>query len=165
MKPFNDPHTIYSDIYAGFFDRLNAIYAAMDRAYDKTARHYRFHCTGCDDTCCLTRFYHHTYLEYGYLMKGMHALDDHVQVTVRKKARETALAMDEAEDKGGHVRCMCPLNDNGKCILYDFRPMICRLHVIPHILRPPHQPPKTGPGCAVFERRCGTPKQVLLDCA
>ncbi|MBF0573595.1 MAG: hypothetical protein HQK69_07535 [Desulfamplus sp.] len=32
---------------------------------------------------------------------------------------------------------MCPLNQDGKCILYKYRPMICRLHGIPHELVKP----------------------------
>ena len=29
---------------------------------------------------------------------------------------------------------MCPLNENSSCVLYEFRPMICRIHGVPYEL-------------------------------
>ena len=60
---------------APFMDRLETVYAAMDRKYEEAATYYGFHCTGCKDNCCRTRFYHHTLLEYLHLMKGYDSLD------------------------------------------------------------------------------------------
>jgi Fe-S-cluster containining protein len=42
---------------------------------------------------------------------------------------------------------MCPLNSNGLCQLYKFRPMICRLHGIPHELKKTGAEPVRHPGC------------------
>lgn len=50
---------------------------------------------------------------------------------------------------------MCPLNAEDRCQVYAHRPMICRLHGIPHELRFPGRPPQQNPGCEEFHRRCG----------
>ena len=50
---------------------------------------------------------------------------------------------------------MCPLNLDEMCILYPYRPMICRLHGIPHELKRPEQKTIYGPGCETFDHRCG----------
>jgi Fe-S-cluster containining protein len=51
---------------------------------------------------------------------------------------------------------MCPLNLAGRCRLYEFRPMICRLHGVAHELHPPGRPVVIGPGCAEYERCRGS---------
>jgi Fe-S-cluster containining protein len=56
---------------------------------------------------------------------------------------------------GSDARSLCPLNSEGRCVLYADRPMICRLHGIPHELRRPGQPAQRSPGCGEFNRRCG----------
>ena len=61
------------------------------------------------------------------------------------------------------VRLWCPLNDDGLCTLYHFRPMICRLHGIPHELQKPGQSPVYGPGCETFDRRCGHKGYLKFD--
>ena len=58
---------------------------------------------------------------------------------------------------------MCPLNREGRCLLYAFRPMICRLHGIPHELRPPGRPVSYGPGCRLFSERHGRQPYVAFD--
>jgi hypothetical protein len=56
-------------------DRVGGpFYADMDRAYAEVADRYGFHCNGCADSCCLTRFYHHTLLEYLYLAEWVRGL-------------------------------------------------------------------------------------------
>ncbi len=42
----------------------------MDLKYKEAADYYGFDCTGCEDNCCFTRFFHHTLLEYLYIMEG-----------------------------------------------------------------------------------------------
>jgi hypothetical protein len=58
---------------------------------------------------------------------------------------------------------MCPLNDSGRCELYEYRPMICRLHGIPHVLRRPDGSKTAGPGCDTFERECGSRSDAVLE--
>ena len=134
-----------------FFDRLQSVFAAMDRQYADVANHYGFHCDGCEDNCCRTRFYHHTYLEYLYIQAGFNKLGDQRQREMQSKAaavcRETALA----DEKARPIRLMCPLNSDGRCTLYTHRPMICRLHGISHELRKPGQNVIRGAGCGMFD--------------
>ena len=61
-------------VYVPFLDRLEILFSEMDRKYDEVADFYGFVCTGCENNCCLTRFYHHSLLEYLYLYEGYVAL-------------------------------------------------------------------------------------------
>jgi len=146
-----------------FFDRLQRIFAAMDRQYAEAANHYGFHCNGCEDNCCRTRFYHHTYLEYLYIHAGLNKLGRQRLGEIQSRAalvcRETA----EADEKAMPVRLMCPLNFDGRCTLYAYRPMICRLHGISHELRKPGQNIILGPGCGMFDLRCSDKSYLKFD--
>ncbi|UCF95615.1 MAG: hypothetical protein JSW39_12080 [Desulfobacterales bacterium] len=135
---------------ASYLDRLRRLYAEMDRTYRQAADHYGFTCTGCRDNCCRTRFYHHTYLEYLYILEGWTKLPAARRSEVKSTAAAVCRKCDEADQKGRPVRRMCPLNSDGLCVLYAFRPMICRLHGIPHELRKPGRDVQYGPGCGTF---------------
>ena len=139
----------------GFFRRLETLYAAMDRDYDAAARHYGFFCAGCGDNCCLTRFYHHTAIEYAYLLSGFFQLPRDRRIVYMERAAAYSGELEGAERGNKAFRHMCPLNDAGLCVLYDYRPMICRLHGIPHELSPPGQAKTFGAGCDAFEAQCG----------
>ena len=139
--------------YLLFLDRLKVIYEAMDQKYKEAADYYGFYCQGCHDNCCLTRFYHYTLLEYLYILKGYSALAYDRQVEIKNRALEICRKNDEADKKDMAVRLMCPLNFNGLCILYDYRPMICRLHGIPHELQRDGQNVIHSPGCDAFTER------------
>ena len=155
--------TIDPDISNEFLARLKSIFSAMDEAYERAAGGYGFVCTGCDDNCCMTRFYHHTHLEYAYLMEGMRAFGLVEQKTFQEKALDVVERTRAADQKGGAVRIMCPLNLDGLCSLYAHRPMICRLHGIPHELRPPGRSAERGPGCGAFLIRCGEMNYITFD--
>ena len=120
-----------------FLNRLKTIYAAMDSKYHEAADYYGFKCTGCEDNCCLTRFYHHTLLEYSYILKGFATLDKEKQTQIKQRAAKVCRKTALADEKGEAVRLMCPLNFDGLCLLYAFRPMICRLFGIAHELQQP----------------------------
>ena len=160
-----EPKPIHIDdrILSVFLDRLQDIFAAMDREYLRAAAQYQFHCDGCRDNCCLTRFYHHTFLEYFLLLGNFEKMEPRQKngIIARAEAvcRETALA----DIKGLPVRLMCPLNADGLCCLYSFRPMICRMHGIPHELQKPGQKVIHGPGCHTFDARCGGRQYVKFD--
>ena len=139
----------------GFFDRLAAIYGEMDSAYDEVARLYGFSCTGCDDNCCLTRFYHHTAIEYAYLLRDFMDLPRDRRSETMERALAYSREMKRVLAVNGSFSRMCPLNENGLCLLYASRPMICRLHGIPHELAPPGRPKTYGAGCGAFEVQCG----------
>ncbi len=146
-----------------WFDRLAAVYAQMDAAYDAVAARCRFACTGCEDNCCRTRFRHHTLVEYAYLRRGFEDLE----AGLRRRAAEKALvyreALQEAESRGVPFRHWCPLNRGGRCSLYAFRPMICRLHGLPHILHHPARGVIQGAGCHVFEQAHRQAAALPLD--
>lgn len=149
--------------YAVFFDELAAIYAEMDRQYNAAASAYGFACSGCADNCCLTRFYHHTHIEYVYLLKGFFSLDTRTRTDILQRAETAMEKAVQADAAGQSHRIMCPLNMKTQCRLYEFRPMICRLHGIPHEFKTPGRNPVFGPGCAEFVRGCGEQKYVRFD--
>lgn len=154
---------IEPDTLSEFLVRLRRIFSAMDEAYEGVAGQYGFSCTGCSDNCCMTRFYHHTHLEYAALMEGMAVLGPEAQAAVHGKALDVVQKTELADKKGEDVRFMCPLNLDGMCILYDYRPMICRLHGIPHELRPPGRSPEKKPGCGDFFTCCGKMDYIKFD--
>ena len=91
------------DIEAPFIERLKSLYADMDAAYQAAAGHYGFHCDGCTDNCCLTRFYHHTHLEYLILRQGFLSLPRDARQAVQARAASVRLETAAAEKKrGGH---------------------------------------------------------------
>lgn len=141
---------------ADLLDRLRAVLARMDEAYGAVAAHYGFDCRGCRDNCCASLFYHHTYLEWLLLHQGLAATSDDVQRAVQTAARR-AVAGPPATGR------MCPANLRGRCQLYTHRPMICRLHGVPHTLTAAGRPPVEGPGCETFQRQCGTSPSRRLD--
>ena len=155
--------SIEPPVLAAFIPRLKRIYAAMDDAYNRAASHYGFSCDGCRDNCCRTRFYHHTFIEYIYLKAGLMTLDVEMQDRVKLRAADVVHTIENARDPRGAIRLMCPLNVDTRCILYTYRPMICRLHGIPHELKKPGQPGIMGPGCNTFDSRCGHKPYIPFD--
>lgn len=139
------------------------LFGQMDRAYDTAAQKTGFVCNGCNDNCCMTRFYHHTLLEYLYLKSGLASLDPDVLEKVRVQAGSALEQMAELEQSNQPIRVMCPLNTAGRCILYEQRPMICRLHGISHTLRRPDGQIQSGPGCDDFYAQCGESIENHLD--
>lgn len=129
---------------------LERAFATMDDAYDAVAGAYGFHCTGCADNCCFTRFHHHTLLEYLYLKKGLETLDSETYNDAMEKAANVVSRTRTAEEKGETPRFLCPVNRDGLCLIYRFRPMICRLHGMAHELRKPGHNPVKSEGCGLF---------------
>ena len=146
-----------------FFQRLAAVFADMDQAYQKASDHYHFQCNGCDENCCMTHFYHHTHLEYFYILEGIDRIDAALSTSLLKKARDVIQKSAAAMKQGEAVRILCPLNHAGLCMIYKHRPMICRMHGIPHELNPPGRPTVFGPGCNAFDRECGNKPYIPFD--
>ena len=165
MPLFMDKLHLAPQDFADQFNRLEQINEAIDRAYTDVASQYGFHCSGCEDNCCLTRFYHHTYLEFLYLLKGYRGLERSQQIDIREKAESVCSALREADAKNNDrsIRLMCPLNFDGFCCLYQYRPMICRMHGLPHELRRPDGRIIQGPGCAYLEQHYGKQATVSFD--
>ena len=130
--------------------KIKYLYSSMDAAYAKAAESYGFRCSGCSESCCEERFYHYTLAEHLYLIEGMSSLDRETAGEVLVRA-EDAVGLYRLHDlQGRSERVLCPLNFNGLCRLYEYRPMICRLHGIPHRIRKPGGSEQTGPGCSRF---------------
>jgi Fe-S-cluster containining protein len=129
------------------FQQLADIYTTMDRAWDMTASQYGFQCEGCEDNCCTSLFFHHTFIEKAFLIHGVSQLAQ----DIKKEAQDRAEIYYHKTFPGGEIpaslKLMCPLNQDGRCLVYKYRPMICRLHGLPHELHKPGAAPFKGPGC------------------
>ena len=154
---------IQPHIFAPFLKRLKGIFASMDQKYQEAADYYGFNCMGCEDNCCLTRFYHYTLVEYLYIKEGFHCLENKKQVEVKQRSSAVCRKTDEADKKGKPVQQMCPVNFGSLCVLYPYRPMICRLHGIPHELQRPGQEILNSPGCGTFALKCHGKKRFKFD--
>lgn len=144
-----------------FFSKLAELYAEMDQAYDQAAAAYGFDCKGCSDNCCQTRFYHHTHIETAYLLSGFSRLEALRQEKVYRRSEEIVAA--QRKNLPGADRLMCPVNMDGWCLLYAYRPMICRLHGLAHELHLPGKGKTFGSGCGEFEHLCGDQTYVPFD--
>jgi Fe-S-cluster containining protein len=145
-----------------FFEKkLSMLYEKMDNTYDKVSKHYGFKCKGCKDNCCYTLFFHHTHIEYHYLMTGFVKIDLNKQRSAEKNAEKVN---EEINSIGNNKRLkqICPLNIDGLCIIYDYRPMICRLHGISHELQSP-QGTIFSPGCEAFTKKAEEKKYFEFD--
>ena len=111
----------------------------------------------------MTRFHHHTLIEYLYLREAMAKLAPEQQAQIKQQAADVLRRTAAADRAGESLRVMCPLNHDGRCVLYAQRPMICRLHGIPHELRRPDGQIMTGPGCDDFHARCDSSDRNRLD--
>ena len=138
---------------APFMEKLAAVYAAMDREYEKKAQLNGFACNGCEDSCCMTRFHHHTLSEFIYLLEGFSTLSPERQKNAQTRAEDVIQQYVEPAEHGRNQRIMCPLNVDGLCLRYAYRPMICRLHGIPHVLLRPDGATVQGTGCHEFEKQ------------
>jgi hypothetical protein len=93
-------------------------------------------------------------VEFFYLVEGVTILPPATQQALLVDAHSVNARIDRAEQRNEAIRIMCPLNQDGRCILYTFRPMICRLHGIPHELHRPDGRVAKNPGCDVFFDQC-----------
>jgi Fe-S-cluster containining protein len=146
-----------------WIDKLGALFNSMDAGYDEVAGRHGFACCGCEDNCCRTRFYHHTLLEYLAIYQGYTRLAPQERERVYARAMAYCRRHADADAAGTRVKPWCPLNDKGRCLVYDLRPMICRLHGIPHMLRQPGGRTVQGPGCEYLMSRHPTEGQAPLD--
>ena len=151
----------FKGTFSELVDQARCLYAEMDRDYDRAAGASGFACNGCEDNCCRSLFYHHTYLEYFLLHKAMADLPCARQQEIVERA--TAYVRSVSESRPDEEQAMCPLNEKGRCILYSVRPMICRLHGIPNEFMPPGHPQRLEAGCRDFYQQCGPQEKHRLD--
>ncbi len=122
-----------------FFEKLRKLYIKMDKAYEEAASHYGFKCRGCEDNCCRSFFYHHTFIEKDFLLSRAGLLSRDWKKSLKERAELYLNTL--------NTKPICPLNNDDICVLYDVRPMICRLHGIPHHLNIPGRKTAVNPGC------------------
>ena len=124
-----------------------SIYAAMEAEYDTVAKAINFSCDGCPDNCCDSYFQHHTYTEWAYLFQGIREQSEEKQEAIMERAKRYLLDCAAAEAKDERPQVMCPLNEDGRCILYKHRLMVCRTHGVPAVMRRPDGQKLAFPGC------------------
>lgn len=133
------------------FSPLVQLYQNMDNAWNQVAQQYGFQCNGCEDNCCLSLFFHHTHAEVSFLQFGFRTLPrkDQKQILTLSQdyCNQTFFKTEGAHSPPASKKIPCPLLKNGRCSLYQFRPMICRMHGLPHELHKPGFNVIKGPGC------------------
>jgi len=127
--------------------RLSELYREMESAYDLVAQSLSFGCMGCTDNCCDSYFLHHTYLEWAYLWEGLELVDEEKKEQVINRATAHVVAVERALASGERPLVLCPLNEEGRCVLYAHRLMICRMHGVPSSMVRPDGKRLTFPGC------------------
>jgi len=99
-----------------------------------------------------------------YLRRGFNALDISRQLEILGRCRGIIKAKEEDALGDEYRNAVCALNFEGLCILYDRRPMICRLAGIPHfIIRPDGKITESG-GCIRYHREIQTDRpNIRID--
>lgn len=134
-----------------FQKMIRDLYKDMDRIWNRIAGQYGFICNGCTDNCCESLFFHHTHVEKDYLLQGVSALPAEKHPTIIEKARRCTDRLLLFNSPGQPYKMMCPLNENSRCLIYEYRPMICRLHGLPHELAGSGGRKIRHPGCRAGE--------------
>jgi len=137
-----------------YIARIKALYEKMDKAYRDASE--GFSCEGCRDNCCTQRFYHHTISEYIYLMDGVSRADEALIGRIMMRARVAVGTYMKELEIGEILPVMCPINEEGRCTLYEWRPMICRLHGIAYSFTKPNGEIVSGGGCHRFKKDATT---------
>lgn len=151
MSIFSPLLSVDSAILKASAEKIHNLYSSMGKAYDRSASCYGFSCSGCEENCCEERFYHHTLVEFLFLMQGIQRLDDKDKDAIFDRAKEVAELYRMHDMEGKARRLMCPVNVNGLCSLYEYRLMICRLHGVPYKMRRPDGAETLGSGCHKVE--------------
>jgi hypothetical protein len=128
-------------------NNLVEIYREMETRYDSTARAIGLTCAGCPDNCCDSYFLHYTYAEWAYLWVGLRTLDNELLDRVVQRSQDYIERGRTVSAGGQPPLRMCPLNEEGRCILYNYRLMICRLHGVPAAMTRPDGRSLRFPGC------------------
>lgn len=127
--------------------QVAALYAEMEDQYDVVAQELSFTCTDCPDNCCDSYFQHHTHLEWAYLWQGLSLLSAEEIAMVKALAQKYDSEEKEKVAEGKRPEMMCPLCVDGRCLVYQHRLLICRLHGVPTGLTQPDGKIVNFPGC------------------
>ncbi len=126
---------------------LRELYESMESEYDKVAGQVGQTCLGCNDNCCDSFFLHHTYVEWAYLWQGIRALEDVLLDKIVARSKEYAAQSCKLIAENIRPQLMCPCNEDGRCLVYTHRLMICRMHGVPATLTRPDGQMLRFPGC------------------
>lgn len=127
--------------------RLEEIYQKLQDEYLRVAGELDFSCDGCPDNCCDSYFLHHTYAEWAYLWQGFRQLAANDQEELLARSRIWQKECDKALASDLRPQVMCPLNENGRCVLYQHRLLVCRTHGVPATMIRPDGQELRFPGC------------------
>jgi hypothetical protein len=128
--------------------KLAAIYQKLEEEYNRIAGQISLTCQDCPDNCCDSWFFHHTYSEWAWLWQGLNQLDEASLDRITARAEDYLQQSEEQLAAGQTPRIMCPLNEEGRCCIYEHRLLICRMHGIPVALtRPQDKQVLRFPGC------------------
>ncbi|MBW1811666.1 MAG: YkgJ family cysteine cluster protein [Deltaproteobacteria bacterium] len=115
----NDPLEAYQQLIEkldNFFSQANSKYKAdMDC------------CSGCDD-CCQRDLWLYPF-EVARLIEGFSELAADCQKRITKRAQEAQLSTEAA----------CPFLEEGCCLVYNLRPIICRTHGLAMLIPGTHE--------------------------
>jgi hypothetical protein len=134
----------------GIFSRLAGLYARMEQAYQACASVAGLSCAGCENNCCTSFFQHHTYVEWAYLWRGIGELPAKRRKQLVERAKDYLADARRSLSADMTPEVMCPLNENGLCLLYTYRMMICRMHGTRNSLVLPDGRRRIFPGCSRF---------------
>lgn len=126
---------------------LDALYQGLQADYERVASSIPLTCTDCPDNCCDSWFFHHTYSEWAYLWQGLRQLDAQTLARLTVRAEDYLRQSQEQLAAGQRPKIICPLNEQGRCRLYEHRLLVCRMHGIPATLTRPDGQSLRFPGC------------------
>ncbi|MFO7727344.1 MAG: hypothetical protein R6X11_03355 [Desulfonatronovibrio sp.] len=129
------------------FQRLSNLYSRMEDSYRETAEQTGFSCKDCPDNCCSSFFRHHTRVEWAYFIKGLNQAPSPQRQKIIDRAKDYVEQAETVLGQGRTPEIMCPVNEDGLCMLYSYRLMICRLHGVPTFHARPDGRILQFPGC------------------
>jgi Fe-S-cluster containining protein len=135
-----------------YLERLSSIYKKVDKAYCEIAESLGFNCKGCDDLCCNNVFIHFTVVESFFLIDGFRRLSEDKRQEIFLRAEQYNRAYASTSRPVVNLKELCPLNYDGLCILYEYRPIACRLYGLPGKLISPARGTEEFRGCWRFEK-------------
>ena len=128
-------------------NELTDLYSGLEEDYRRVAGQIPLSCQGCPDNCCDSWFFHHTYCEWAYLWQGLRRLDTAALTRTLRRAEDYLRQSQAQLAAGRRPQLMCPLNEDGLCVLYQHRLLVCRMHGVPAALTRPDGQQLRFPGC------------------